>query len=134
MSALVSRCGSEHNENVRTRARRVLGCLALLVATAVATGAFAELRASATAMACCRKTNYRCAGLSPPDDCCQQMGHVARTPGAATVASAPLLCALPLAAPAFSAEPTSAFPALRIGFAFKRPHDPPHLHTYSLLI
>jgi hypothetical protein len=60
------------------------------------------------------------------------MGHAARAKTGTIVQSshvvalppAPLIVPAPIAAPAPSAH--------RLGFT--RPHDPPHLHTFALLI
>jgi len=106
----------------------------LFVASAVAATAFADLQSALTAMACCARTNYQCAGLSRSDDCCQRMGHTA-APTVGTLASAsPLSVPLAVIVPGFTVAPTSASAPLNAGPAFKRPHDPPHLHPFSLLI
>ena len=107
----------------------------LLVVLSLAVSPLAALRDSAAAMACCAKTDYTCAGLSAPDDCCQHMGHAAHgvTPG--TVSSArDLLVPFIAIVPSFAAEPAAACDPLRTVSTFTRPHDPPHLHSYSLLI
>jgi hypothetical protein len=107
----------------------------LFVACSMAATAFADLESALTAMACCAKTNYQCAGLGGPDDCCQRMGHTAGRITAVTLSSAnPLLVPAAVIIPTFIVEPTSAPAPLNPGPAFKRPHDPPHLHPYSLLI
>jgi hypothetical protein len=106
-----------------------------LLAGSLAANRLADLRSSATAMACCLKANNQCAGLSAPDDCCKRMGHTA----SATVAGT-LPTAQPVGVPAIAIAPLSTFDAsfgpasTNSDFAFKRPHDPPHLHPYSLLI
>jgi hypothetical protein len=108
--------------------------LALFVASSVAATAFADLQSALTAMACCAKTNYQCAGLSRADDCCQRMGHTAG-PTVGTLSSAsPLLAPAAAIISAFIVELPSAPAPLIPGPAFKRPHDPPHLHPFSLLI
>jgi len=132
--ALVSVSSKEHNECVRTRARAWIGSLALLAASSVAATAFADLLSALTAMACCAKTNYQCAGLSRPDDCCQRMGHAAG-PTVGTLSSAsPLVVPAAVIIPGFIVAPASLFGPPSTGPAFKRPHDPPHLHPFSLLI
>jgi hypothetical protein len=120
---------------VRIRVRALCGALVFLLASSIAANAFADLRSSATAMACCAKTHGHCAGLNTPDNCCKRMGHIGPGISAATVSAAPQLV-LPaintvslLSANLWSA---SASPSSRFGF--KRPHDPPHLHPFSLLI
>jgi len=124
-----------HNEDVRARARASIGSLVLFVASSVAANAFADLQSAATAMACCAKTNYQCAGLSGPDDCCQRMGHTAGGATSSTLSSAdPLVAPAAVVVPSFIVALTSAPAPPAPGPAFKRPHDPPHLHPYSLLI
>jgi len=119
---------------VRIRARALIGSLALLVASSVAVTAFADLESALTAMACCAKTNYQCAGLSRSDDCCQRMSHTSG-PTAGTISSvSPMFVPAAAITPAFIVASTSAPAPLNPGPAFKRPHDPPHLHPYSLLI
>lgn len=101
----------------------------------VTANGFADLQAAATAMACCAKTDYKCAGLNAPDDCCQRMGHTAGGATAGTLSSAgpSLAPAVAIVLP-FIVDLTSAYAHLDSAPAFKRPHDPPHLHPYSLLI
>jgi hypothetical protein len=108
----------------------------LLVVLSLALSPLAALRDSAAAMACCAKTNYACAGLSAPDDCCQHMGHAAHgvTPGTVSTAR-DLLIPIVAIVPSFAAETMAAASnALGNVSTFTRPHDPPHLHSYSLLI
>ena len=121
-----------HNESVRTLGRIFVAALALLVAAS----AFADLRSAATVMACCAKTNYQCAGLSGPDDCCQGMGHVVHraTPGRLDTPDPVVSAAASLVSP-FIVERVEVPGLLRPSdMAFTRPHDPPHLHSFSLLI
>jgi hypothetical protein len=125
---------TEHNRLVRTRARRRLGALVVLIASSFAAGALADLESSATAMACCAKAKYRCAGLRSPDDCCQQMGHTARPTVAGTLSppDGPKVAAAAIGA-AFGVD-FAAFVSLTLPPALKRPHDPPHLHHFNPLI
>jgi hypothetical protein len=119
---------------VRRGVRSWIGVLILLVASSVATNAFADLRTSGTEMACCAKTDYGCAGLSSPDDCCQQMGHTQHGTFAGTLSSAhPVILPAILNVPASEASLVSYDPLNRES-GFTRPHDPPHLHSFSLLI
>jgi hypothetical protein len=97
----------------------------LMVVAAMATSCFADLQASATAMACCAKTDYTCA----------RMGH------AAPAAPAGLTDGFRLAQPAvallspFTIDATlSSLDSYDVVPVFKRPHDPPHLHAHILLI
>src|SRR5262249_273867 len=106
----------------------------LVVAVAVVLfGSAADLLASAATMACCEKTDFTCAGMRTPDDCCRSMKHAGRNDFAAT-----------RSVPAMDAHHAAVLPD-RPGVdpivvdeafvkAFKRPHDPPHLHAFNLLI
>ena len=131
---LASVRGKEHNQGVRTRAPRTVGAIAVLIGTSLAAGALADLASSATAMACCAKAKYECAGLRAPDDCCHGMGHAPARTLAGTLSSAQ--------SPEFaSADVVSWSPvdlALSVPWdaapVLKRPHDPPHLHRYHPLI
>lgn len=88
-----------------------------------------------TAMACCAKTHNRCAGLRTPDSCCQRMGHTAIHNVAGTIAKAQLSAPTMMAAvPVFVATVASGGVEPHAGLAFTRPHDPPHLHSFILLI
>jgi hypothetical protein len=108
----------------------------LLVVVSIAASPLADLRAPAAAMACCAKMHDTCAGVRGPDDCCRHMGHT--TPGATpgTVSNpSPLLAPASAVLRPFSAQPAATRPRLLDSvLAFTRPHDPPHLHPYSLLI
>jgi hypothetical protein len=119
---------------VRIRVRGLCVCLVFLLASSIATNAFADLHSSATAMACCKKTHGQCAGLNTPDNCCKRMGHIGPGVSPSTLSAPPLVLPaignvtlLPANVSSASGSPTS-------GFGFKRPHDPPHLHPFSLLI
>ena len=113
------------------------GRRAVLLIVMVATGASDLLASqfSLRAMACCARTHQECAGLRTPDDCCQGMAQglgaiVTTPPDARAVDAGPVLAILPiigeLTPDLVHAPPPSA--------AFKRPHDPPHLHPVALLI
>ena len=124
-----------HNRSVLARARHSLGAIVILiVASSLAANAFADVDSSATAMACCMKANFQCAGLRAPDDCCQRMGHTAARMPVGTLAGAhSQAVASAIIAPSFLAEATSSL-SLNAAPSFKRPHDPPHLHHYNPLI
>jgi hypothetical protein len=93
--------------------------------------------ASARAHGCCARTNYACAGLRTPDDCCKSMGHSAGAAPAGLlprpeqpvvpVASIPIDITFPALADVNRASTTTSPIA-------KRLYDPPHLHTFVLLI
>ena len=96
----------------------------------------ASARASITAMACCAKTKGDCAGVKTPDDCCRGMGHVVSGPTGSTpqrqaTLDSPSLHAL-LVSTIIDAG-VGCTPVV-VSVDFKRPHDPPHLHTFALLI
>jgi hypothetical protein len=109
---------------------------ALLLTLTLATAASSAdaLRASIVAMACCAKAHHECAGVKTPDDCCRSRGHlVSAPPSVAPSARDGISFAAvvtPLIAPGLidDSRPLLADPA------FKRPHDPPHLHPFPLLI
>jgi hypothetical protein len=108
----------------------------LLFAVALAGTGLDGFRASMKAMACCARTHGACAGLDSPDDCCRRMGHTSSsTPSAVPTtrdeaAPAALVAVMPVASAV--AFPSSSRWAPEP--AFKRPHDPPHLHPVPLLI
>jgi hypothetical protein len=128
--------GARHAQNLimqrRSRLRVIAGTM--LVVASVAVSSLADLRAAATAMDCCLKTRYACAGLSAPDDCCKRMGHTREASAAGTLVTAPSV------GPAVHAIGPDVLPDLDlpsrdpVDAVFTRPHDPPHLHTFSLLI
>lgn len=110
--------------------------LALAVALASASNDFARMLTSAAAMACCAKADYSCARLQTPDDCCRHGGRGMgpQVPGTAAKTlspEAPTVNVLPA-----QAQPRAFLTSVRslLDTEFKRPHDPPHLHTFSLLI
>jgi len=107
----------------------------LLIVTSIATGSLADLRSSTTAMACCAKTHNQCAGLSAPDDCCKRMGHATVSSLAGTLSAAqPLVLPATGVAAWLPANLTAAQGSSNVDLAFTRLHDPPHLHSFSLLI
>jgi hypothetical protein len=105
----------------------------VMLAGAVAASGFADLRSAATTMACCAKSDYKCAGLSAPDDCCKRMGHAGAPSALGTIAaSVPLVAVFRTVVPDFGEIRLA--PSTIADGAFKRPHDPPHLHPVALLI
>ena len=117
----------------RLTTRVVFAVIAGLIVIADATAA----RASLLAMVCCMKTHGECAGVRGPDDCCRGMGHVSAdlsktTPPDGPTTAAPSTRAV-LPQPAIVNAATGASPIVD-AVAFQRPHDPPHLHTFALLI
>ena len=61
-------------------------CLAALIAVSSAANDLSDLRGAVEAMACCAKTDYQCAGVNTPDDCCAHMHHAPAQPVPATAA------------------------------------------------
>jgi hypothetical protein len=114
---------------------RTIIAFAILVAVGFGADEMSSMTGAAAAMACCAKTDYSCAGFSAPDSCCQRMHHAASHPTPSTVGAAqgidgpPAIAALQ---PELVVRTPSTCEIVRV--EFKRPHDPPHLHTYSLLI
>jgi hypothetical protein len=110
--------------------------VALLLILAAAAGDVVAVHASIRALACCATTHNECAGLKTPDDCCRNMGHgvalsVSTTAGGRAHPSGLMFDAvLPAAGDPAAATCTACLPEP----AFKRPHDPPHLHPVPLLI
>lgn len=110
---------------------------ALLVPSAAVADDLIRFSLSAGAAACCDKVKD-CASLQAPDTCCQTreqapgQGFDSSLPDSRVAVSSPALAVLPQwTAAAFerhqAVEPTA-------GDSFKRPHDPPHLHPFNLLI
>lgn len=107
----------------------------LLIVVSMAASPMADLAASSAAMACCAKTNYRCAGMNGPDDCCRQMGHTTHGVAAGTLSNARPFAVAVAVLPALGESRLWSTFARRVPVSsFARPHDPPHLHSYSLLI
>jgi hypothetical protein len=114
--------------------RRV--AVAGLVAAAISICDVAAVTASVRVMACCAKKHGDCAGVKTPDDCCRSKGHVATVsagtlpPNSTLTDTALVLDVLP--------DPICLSPIAWANVlgeaAFKRPHDPPHLHPVALLI
>jgi hypothetical protein len=119
---------------VDPRSSKIIATVLLLVLAAAAND-LAAMRASMRAHACCAKTRHACAGVKSPDDCCKRMGHTA-APAPATTRSSDGIDAPAIVSIADHdtiAATTHPFAAVSID-SFKHPHDPPHLHTFSLLI
>jgi hypothetical protein len=116
------------------RAKQLIVVLTVITAS-LSTGVLSELREAAFVMECCAKAKYECAGVGTPDDCCRRMHHtsdasspsIIRPSNAAAHDVAIVMPAIEVIAVIVTDRPVSAPD-------FKRPHDPPHLHTFSLLI
>ena len=95
---------------------------------ATATGAAAE------EMACCKAGHRTCGKMTSASDCCKSRQRAAPTIVVAKQVDHGVALALPASIPAlFAIVPPSHLRTSADG-TLKRPHDPPHLHTFSLLI
>jgi hypothetical protein len=114
--------------------RRV--AIAGLVALVISICDVAAVTAAVRVMACCAKKRGDCAGVKTPDDCCRSKGHVATVsagtlPPTSPSTDAPLVLDV---LPAATCLAKIAWANVLVDAAFKRPHDPPHLHPVALLI
>jgi hypothetical protein len=106
-----------------------------LLAVGSATLDLSELRDGAAAMACCAKTDYSCSGMQAPDDCCRNMGHAATHQVPATNEKQyPVSTVMAISTHIAPSMVASISRAARVTTPFTRPHDPPHLHPFALLI
>jgi hypothetical protein len=109
--------------------------LSLLTVVAIIGAVGLDVAADFSAMSCCAATNYACKGMRTPDDCCRAMHHLAPRPS--TSATAIHVVHAPATTPLITTYtlPTTATVASRLeARPLKRPHDPPHLHTFVPLI
>jgi hypothetical protein len=85
-------------------------------------------------MACCKAGHYTCGKTVSARDCCKRMAgpraQLAATQTASPGHATPIV--EPLTYDAFHVVPLDE--RNRAVEAFKRPHDPPHLHAFTLLI
>jgi len=107
-----------------------------VIAVGFAAFDLSELRDGADAMACCAKTDYTCAGMRAPDDCCRNMGHASAHQVPGTVSNqhpmpAPTAISVNIGVDMLA---SIARMAPVVAPAFTRPHDPPHLHSFAILI
>ena len=117
------------------RGSRVSSAATVVFAIAIATTPLVKLASLAAAMACCAGTDYECATVGGPDDCCQNMGHAVASATAAPPTSSVSLPGLTVAViSAIAVSPLERFERLQTSATFKRPHDPPHLHPIPLLV
>jgi hypothetical protein len=73
--------------------------------------------------------------MSAPDDCCERMNHTPARAAAGTLSSATQLGApAAVVVPSFVADLNPRAHVKLLAELLPRPHDPPHLHSYSLLI
>ena len=107
----------------------------VLIAFAAGSSDVVAAHFSMNALACCTKTHNECAKLRTPDDCCKSMGRgvsatTSMLPDGRADHLAATLAIVPIVDVAAAVAPDTGSPAA----AFKRPHDPPHLHPVPLLI
>jgi hypothetical protein len=107
----------------------------MLLLVAAAANDLAAMRASARAHACCAKMRHVCAGVKSPDDCCKRMGHTAAPAPATTrtIDAVDALAIVSVVGDGTIAATARSYDAVSTD-SFKHPHDPPHLHAFTLLI
>ena len=107
-------------------------CAVSVILLAIAWVDGAGLEFQARAMACCSHRQDCGGNLRAPDTCCERMGHGVPAKTGTIVqtshAVAPVTTAFVAPAPTVAQAPAPHF------LDFIRPHDPPHLHTFTLLI
>ena len=117
------------------QAKRLIVAVAV-IAAGLSTSVLAELRDAIFVMECCTKAKFACARLGTPDDCCRRMHHTS-APASPSIVSQSVgvhdaAIVVPAGAPVSRSAVAGDTP-LAVS-EFKRPHDPPHLHPFSLLI
>ena len=112
----------------------------LFVPTATIADDLIRFALSLDAHRCCAATEGSCAQLSTPDECCQTQ-DLAASQGFTTIGpesrTRPASIQVAIAAPIDSMFSASIAISALDNFGrntFKRPHDPPHLHPFPLLI
>ena len=117
--------------------RPLLKTIAAIVALVSVSSAneLADVHAGAKAMSCCAKAHRSCAGLRTPDQCCKHMHPAPAHETFATAAGTRAVPAAVMATLPSTSQRVSFQPSILVRLIHsKRPHDPPHLHTFSLLI
>jgi hypothetical protein len=110
--------------------------VAVALCAAVSAAQWAECagtRTRASAKACCANKQH-CKGSAIPDDCCRKMND-GRSPftTAIVTSQSPANVPAPVAVVQVR-EWLGAAARTLTAAAFTRPHDPPHLHAFTLLI
>jgi hypothetical protein len=85
-------------------------------------------------MACCKAGHRTCGQMTSASACCTSRQHTAPTNVVAKQPDFALAIALPASTPAMFAVVTEPRLNSRLVATLTRLHDPPHLHTFSLLI
>jgi hypothetical protein len=114
------------------RLSTVVRCAAAVILLAIAWIDGAGLEFQARAMVCCAHRHDCGGGVSAPDKCCERMGHAAPAKSGTIVQRSHVGALVPIAFAVPGPIVELAAIAHRLGFT--RPHDPPHLHTFALLI
>jgi len=121
-----------------TRSRAVALVCMLVLPVAVTSDDLIRFALSADAHRCCASTKGDCARLSTPDECCHtqeraiSQGYTTVCPDSRPEFVSNLELGLSAEYPRFDVQ---LFAITADGsLAFKRPHDPPHLHPFPLLI
>lgn len=114
------------------RISAVVRCAAAIILLTIAWIDGAGLEFGARAMACCAHRQDCGGDVSAPDKCCAHMGHGASAKTGTIVQSSHLAALVPIA---FAAAAPLVRPiTIAHDGSLARPHDPPHLHTFALLI
>lgn len=121
--------------------RAIGSVLVAFLVLAVATAAWADCTGERTnahaQMACCASGHHQCTKTRSADDCCKQMRDTDTSALLATTAvplvKVPVVHGVitVLSVPSANVIVTVTMPAAH---DFKRPHDPPHLHRFALLV
>jgi len=118
--------------------RTIGALLAAIAIVAGNAGVCAAARGSrAQEMACCKAGHVTCGKMTSASDCCKSRQQSASNTIAAAYKQpeAALAVAAPAAIPAlFGPSPVRSSLGVSGRNGDKRPHDPPHLHSFSLLI
>lgn len=127
-------CG---RENRPVSIFRVVAVVCALVAPVAAVSRdLIGIALSSRAEACCAAMGGECAGLSTPDVCCQTQRFAASPDLTSTAPSfAHVDVASPVSTPSICLSDGLGSSRVRlVRAAFKRPHDPPHLHGFPFLV
>lgn len=89
--------------------------------------------AVAAQMACCKAGHHACHKQERAADCCKTMAAASPMPVATAVDHIAIPAPLAVAVDVVD-EPPSTIGVGFVSDSFKRPHDPPHLHAFALLI
>jgi len=122
----------------RPRVRKLRLSGAVLLVTAMFAGNAAVCAAATSTpsqeMACCKAGHRTCGQMTSASDCCKSRQHTAPTISLAKQTDVALAIALPASVPALFAFVSEMRLNSPVRVTLKRLHDPPHLHTFSLLI